>query len=47
MITLPIIKAVFCPWTNQLHDIGMCHQLCDWCGSINDNELMCSYEGDD
>ncbi len=29
MIQLPIIQAVYCPLSKQLHSIALCEQLCD------------------
>ncbi|MFA5434244.1 MAG: hypothetical protein WC319_15470 [Candidatus Paceibacterota bacterium] len=29
MLNLPIIQAVYCPLSDQLHDINLCEQLCD------------------
>jgi len=29
MIHIPIIKAVYCPLSDQLHSITLCEQLCD------------------
>ncbi len=29
MLNLPIVKAVYCPLSEQLHSISLCEQLCD------------------
>jgi hypothetical protein len=45
MKNLPIIRAVFCPWTHQLHDIGLCADCCDhYSGDGQDIDGMkCNY----
>lgn len=46
MKTLPIIQAVFCPWTHQLHAVGLCADCCDhYEGDGKDvNGMWCNYE---
>lgn len=41
---LPIIPAVYCPWTNQHHSVAACQQLCDYCGVVESNKVYCRYD---
>jgi hypothetical protein len=49
MKLLPIVQAVFCPWTHQLHAVGLCADCCDhYVGSgINDDSMRCNYQDND
>lgn len=40
---LPIIPAVYCPWTNQHHSVAACHQLCDYSGLTDRRTMYCKY----
>lgn len=41
---LPIIPAVYCPWTHQHHSVAACQQLCDYCGVVESKRLYCRYD---